>query len=303
MATSQHKGIYYRSEPGRQKRWCARLMVNGKYHNIGNFLTEEEAIIAYKNFIEENKDTLPEKAKSLIKNREDFPRDENGYMSRTCLDCGKIDKFKRFSTKDRCKSCAIKESFRHRPAVGLKELDLESAYKDYQSGTSLKETGEKYGFSAGGLERKFKRNGYKTKTNQEAQLTSLKREETNAKISNTLIHIYDDIEERKKVSSRLQGIPIEKWSGFVSDENQIFYRSPEYKEWRKAILKRDDYTCALCQKRGGKLQSHHIRPKCKFPELKLEISNGICLCHGCHNITKNNEQNFEQFFLDLLCIK
>ena len=298
MFKSNHKGIGYKSGAGRQKRWTAKIMVKGKKYNLGHFLTEEEAISAYDKFIEENKDNLPDRAKNITKNREDLPRDKDGLYHRICKDCRKEEIFEHTYYSDRCKSCGIKESFKHRPAVGLKELDLESAYKDYQSGTSLKEVGEKYGFSAGGLERKFKRNGYQTKDHRKAQLFHPNRQEINDRISDTLKHKYEDPEERKKISARLQGIPIEQWGGFISDENQIFYRSPEYKEWRKAVLKRDDYTCQMCKIRGGELQSHHIKPKCKFPELKLEVSNGVCLCHKCHNITKNNEQNFEEQFLN-----
>lgn len=301
MATSNHKGIYYRSEPGRQKRWCARIMINGKYHNIGNYLTESEAIINYKKFIEENKDNLPDRAKNITKNQPDFERDEDGYTYRTCIDCGKIDKFKRIPTSDRCKSCGIIESFKHRPAVGLKYVDnIDKIAKDYYNGLSLYDLEIKYNLSAMTIRSKLIKFGYKIKTNKEAQLTSLKRDDKIARTKIKIKEFWSNIENRKIVSSRLQGIPVEQWDGFISDENAIFYRSPEYKEWRKAVLKRDNYICRICGIRGGKLQSHHIKPKCKFPELKLELSNGACLCHGCHNLTKNNEQNFEQFFQNIV---
>lgn len=56
----------------------------------------------------------------------------------------------------------------------------------------------------------------------------------------------------------------------------------EYKEWRRAVFTRDDWTCQLCGKRGGRLQAHHIKKWSEFPELRYEVSNGTTLCESCH---------------------
>jgi len=299
--TSKHKGIYYKNEPGRQKRWCARIMVQGKKHNIGTFLTEEEAVEAYLKFVEENKDNLPDRAKNITKNQSDLPRNKDGMIERVCSDCGRIDYFEKIPGSDKCKSCAIKESFKHRPAVGLKQINnIYEIAKEYEYGIGLNELGKKYGLSAMTIRTKLIQSGYTTRNKREANLHNPKRSEINNKISHTLTNKYNDIEERKKISAKRQGISTEQWKEFTTPENKRFYKSPEYKEWRKQVLKNFDFTCQLCKKRGGKLQSHHIKPKCKFPELKLEISNGVCLCHECHNKTKNIEHEYEQFFLDII---
>jgi len=57
------------------------------------------------------------------------------------------------------------------------------------------------------------------------------------------------------------------------------------RDWRSAVFVRDDYTCQSCGKVGGKLQAHHIKPYKMFPELRLEIGNGITLCVDCHKKT------------------
>lgn len=58
--------------------------------------------------------------------------------------------------------------------------------------------------------------------------------------------------------------------------------SGEYKEWRDAVFARDNFTCQHCKKQGGKLNAHHIKPFKDYPELRLDIDNGITLCYDCH---------------------
>lgn len=51
--------------------------------------------------------------------------------------------------------------------------------------------------------------------------------------------------------------------------------------WSKTIKKRDNYTCKNCDSKK-KLNAHHIKPKKYFPELALELDNGVTLCKKCH---------------------
>jgi len=55
-----------------------------------------------------------------------------------------------------------------------------------------------------------------------------------------------------------------------------------YKEWRKKCLKRDNFTCQICGKHGGKLQVHHVNNFAEFKELRYKTNNGITLCEDCH---------------------
>lgn len=58
-----------------------------------------------------------------------------------------------------------------------------------------------------------------------------------------------------------------------------------YKNWRKAVFERDNFTCCLCSKRGGILHADHIKPFSLHPELIVELSNGRTLCSPCHRKT------------------
>ena len=70
--------------------------------------------------------------------------------------------------------------------------------------------------------------------------------------------------------------------GGISSEEMRFRNSPEYREWRKRVYKRDDFTCQRCGIRGGRLTAHHIEFFVTNPELRIDIDNGITLCRSCH---------------------
>ncbi|MES2247629.1 MAG: HNH endonuclease [Pseudomonadota bacterium] len=56
-----------------------------------------------------------------------------------------------------------------------------------------------------------------------------------------------------------------------------------YKRWRYDVMLRDLFTCQHCgDARGGNLNAHHIKPFAGFPDLRLDLANGITLCKPCH---------------------
>ena len=75
------------------------------------------------------------------------------------------------------------------------------------------------------------------------------------------------------------------WKGGVTKKNDKIRRLAIYKEWRKSVFERDDYTCQNCSVRGGDLHADHIHPFALFPELRFDLSNGRTLCKPCHRKT------------------
>jgi predicted restriction endonuclease len=72
----------------------------------------------------------------------------------------------------------------------------------------------------------------------------------------------------------------------VAPNNFDLIRSTaEYAEWRKAVFKRDNYTCQFCGKRGVRLNADHIKPFALFDNLRLNVNNGRTLCEPCHQKT------------------
>lgn len=58
---------------------------------------------------------------------------------------------------------------------------------------------------------------------------------------------------------------------------------PEYRDWRKTVLRRDDYTCHICGIRGSRMHAHHLDSYARNPELRTDPNNGVTLCKACHD--------------------
>lgn len=86
-------------------------------------------------------------------------------------------------------------------------------------------------------------------------------------------------------TSRSKGNRNSNWKGGITPENNRIRASEEYKEWRVAVFKRDDFTCQSCGVRGGNLHAHHKKPFSTHPKLRLDVDNGETLCKPCHEKT------------------
>lgn len=75
------------------------------------------------------------------------------------------------------------------------------------------------------------------------------------------------------------------WKGGIGEENKNERKTLEYRIWRQAVFTRDNYTCVLCTKKGGRLNADHIKPFSVYKELRLNLDNGRTLCVECHRKT------------------
>lgn len=94
--------------------------------------------------------------------------------------------------------------------------------------------------------------------------------------------------------SKMRGENNGNWKGGISPINHLIRESSDYKLWREAVFKRDNWTCVECGlkrgwnkelKRRVNLQADHIKPFSLFPELRFAINNGRSLCAECHRKT------------------
>lgn len=71
---------------------------------------------------------------------------------------------------------------------------------------------------------------------------------------------------------------------------------------REKVFKRDNFTCVVCNSKGGSLQAHHICSWKYYPELRYDQTNITTVCITCHNryhsqtpIKQVNQKTFNTF--------
>lgn len=77
---------------------------------------------------------------------------------------------------------------------------------------------------------------------------------------------------------------------------------PEYTDFVKQVLARDNYTCQCCGQEHGELNVHHLNGYRWFKEGRTDPNNGITLCENCHmnfhyeyGKKKNTKEQFEEW--------
>ena len=65
-------------------------------------------------------------------------------------------------------------------------------------------------------------------------------------------------------------------------KDQSFFQSREWQRVRYAVLKKHGRLCMACGISAREVHVDHIKPRSKFPELALEITNLQVLCRACN---------------------
>lgn len=91
------------------------------------------------------------------------------------------------------------------------------------------------------------------------------------------------------------------WRGGISKIDKRIRRTPNYKQWRSDVFKRDSWTCQTCRINGVYVTVHHIKSFASILKLNniktleeadkcfelWDITNGVTLCEPCHALTDN----------------
>ena len=98
--------------------------------------------------------------------------------------------------------------------------------------------------------------------------------------------------EFKKGHKGMRGEQSPNWKGGITSETQARVNTTEWKELRKEIYERDNWTCQLCKKHCRKsIQCHHITPyRISNDNSK---SNLITLCISCHIKVEWNWEHYK----------
>lgn len=98
-------------------------------------------------------------------------------------------------------------------------------------------------------------------------------------------------ETRMKISLNHKGEKSNTWRGGISFKPYPTFWNTIYKQ---KILKRDNYTCQICNAKQikSKFSVHHI----DYNKKNCNPLNLITLCKSCHGLTNHNREKWINFF-------
>lgn len=198
-----------------------------------------------------------------------------------------------------------------------RQVDRVLAVELYHSGLSLEAVGRQFGVTGGTILNRFKDWGVTRRGSGDLKRGKPHTTEHRAKIG--LANYGKRLSEvtKQRISAKAKGrtswnrglrksthpdrVKYGKaadshwnWQGGISAESIRFRQSSEYKAWRDAVFRRDNYTCQECYNDRSYLEADHIKPFATYPELRLEVSNGRTLCRLCHKVrTRQQRRNGE----------
>lgn len=86
---------------------------------------------------------------------------------------------------------------------------------------------------------------------------------------------------RISMRGRFLGSKSPRWKGGVTNPNTL-ERKKFQQTIQKQVFERDNYTCQMCNSRGGHIQVDHIQSWAKYVEGRFSIDNCRTLCDKCH---------------------
>lgn len=69
--------------------------------------------------------------------------------------------------------------------------------------------------------------------------------------------------------------------GKAGERNAFRKENNQLQKWRLLVFKRDNFTCQHCGV-NQELHAHHVKPFAAYPDLRLDVNNGLTLCIDCH---------------------
>lgn len=77
-------------------------------------------------------------------------------------------------------------------------------------------------------------------------------------------------------------IDARKTAHSMNGENNPSWKGGSLSWWKKSVLKTNKKECDCCGYNGVALVAHHLYSRSRFPEMSLDINNGVIMCANCH---------------------
>jgi len=107
-------------------------------------------------------------------------------------------------------------------------------------------------------------------------------EETKKKMAILRTGRMHNKESKRKMSLSQAGENHPNWKGGITPGYRRIRNLAKYKQWRSDVFARDNYTCQICDSRGGTINAHHIQSFADAIEYRFNVDNGKTLCGPCH---------------------
>ncbi len=86
----------------------------------------------------------------------------------------------------------------------------------------------------------------------------------------------------KGLAGFMAGINNPNWKGGSGTKRHQAMGKLEYRNWRKFVFERDNYTCQDCTATSTYLHADHIIGWSENETLRYDVDNGQTLCYKCH---------------------
>jgi len=250
-----------------------------------------------------------------------------------CDSCGKIRKVVKYNSNKLCKSCSQSGSRNPYKGHNLSEGELYDLY--WNKKLTIKEISEylkcswntiSYNMKKYGIKRRspsvYKKGSGRLNIDRKSLVKLYLVDKYSISAISRILGVggttlFNRLDEfgisKRTMSEIMSGCSNPAYKDGRSSLYALIHSLSEYEYWRKYILIRDNYTCQNCNKNGGYLEVHHIKP---FREIFNEfikeydqfspiedketlvrfaikykpfwdISNGKTLCKDCHKKTVN----------------
>lgn len=136
-------------------------------------------------------------------------------------------------------------------------------------------------------------------------------EDIQNKLKNTLLEKYgvDNYSKTSMFRELMRKENNPRYKDYVPKQKRTERKWPEYRDWRFAVFKRDNFTCQCCgdhnyEGRHGSicLEAHHLYNYADNKDKVFDLNNGITLCKSCHikfhsqfGKKNNTPEQFQEF--------